>query len=448
MKSRPPVSIVGLGYVGLSTGVCLAHRGIPVVGIEIDHAKVTSISNGEVPFVERGLDSMLRSGLRTGRFRCTDDYTEAIGQTGLTFLTVGTPSRPDGSIDLAYLKGATETVGRELAKKRGFHHVVVKSTAIPGTTQGLVKKALEESSGKKCGEGFGLAANPEFLREGSAVADTLGPDAIVIGTLDKRTKTALISMYKAFYGKLPPVVSTTPANAELIKYAANTFRASQLSFLNTLANLCSGIGGADIDEVAAGFSKVTVADPRYLKAGLGFGGSCLPKDLRAIVAYCKQAGTSPALFEAALSVNEAQPMVAVRMTRELVGILDKKRIAVLGLAFKANTDDVRESVAMRLVERLLNEGARVTVYDPKAMGNARRDLQDRVSYAESARDCLKDAEGCIVATGWPEFARIRPHEFKRLMSQPAVVDGRRVLDARALRAGGVRCVTLGSGTTS
>ncbi|MGH9920333.1 MAG: UDP-glucose dehydrogenase family protein, partial [Nitrososphaerales archaeon] len=357
----------------------------------------------------------------------------------------GTPSRSDGSIDLAYLQSAAEGVGKELEKKRAYHCVVVKSTAIPGTTQGLVKKALEESSHKKCGEGFGLAANPEFLREGSAVADTFEPDAVVIGAFDKRTEAALVSLYKGFYKKLPPVVSTTPANAELIKYAVNTFRATQLSFLNTLANLCSGIGGADIDEVAQAFTTITRADPRYLKAGLGFGGSCLPKDLRAIIAYSKQVGSNPAIFEAALGVNEMQPEVAMRATRELVGDLAKKKIAVLGLAFKPNTDDVRESVAIGLAQRLLTEGASVTVYDPKAQENGKRVLGDQVTYAESSRECIKDADCCVVATAWTEFAAIRPTEFKHLMRNAAVVDGRRILDSEGLRAEGVACVTVGSG---
>jgi len=439
------VSVVGLGYVGLSTGVCLASKGIQVHGVDVDKAKIRSISDGTVPFEEEGLQALLKSSLKNGLFLPGTDLGEAVRDSEVTFLTVGTPSGPDGSIELGHLRSAGEGLGRELAGKSGYHHVVVKSTVVPGTTQGLVKDTLERFSKKKCGVGFGLAANPEFLREGSAVADTFKPDAVVIGAVDESTSAALVSLYRGFYGKLPRVISTSPANAELIKYASNTFRATQLSFLNTLANLCSSIGGADIDEVARGLTTLTKADPRYLKAGLGFGGSCLPKDLRAIAAYSKQQGANPAIFEAVLGVNEMQPAVAVRMARELVGTLQRKKVAVLGLAFKANTDDVRESVALRLVDRLLNEGARVTVCDPKAMENAKRILGERVTYAQSAQECIKDADCCVVATGWPEYARIKPEEFKRLMRNPAVVDARRVLDARALRAAGVSCTTLGSG---
>jgi len=442
---RLRVSIVGLGYVGLSTGVCLASRGIQVRGVDVDPAKVRSVAEGRVPFEEEGLQTLLRSSLKKGLFTPGADLGEAVGESEMTFLTVGTPSAPDGSIELSHLRSASDALGRELAEKGGYHHVVVKSTVVPGTTQGLVKDTLESSSRKKCGTGFGLAANPEFLREGSAVADTFRPDAVVIGALDARTSAALVSLYRRFYRKLPRVLSTSPANAELIKYASNTFRATQLSFLNTLANLCSSTEGADIDEVAHGLSSLLRVDPRYLKAGLGFGGSCLPKDLRAIAAYSKAVGADAAVFEAVLGVNETQPAVAVRMARDLVGGLEKKRVAVLGLAFKPNTDDVRESVAVRLVERLLNEGARVTACDPKALDNARRVLGDRVAYAGSARECIRDSDCCIVATGWPEFARLRPSEFKALMRVPAVVDARRILDAEALRAAGVKCATLGSG---
>jgi len=442
---RISVSIVGLGYVGLSTGVCLASRGIEVHGVDIDQAKLRSLREGRVPFEEHGLQALLKSSIKKGLFLPGSDYHEAVQHSGITFLTVGTPSQADGSIDLGYLRTACREVGRELGEKEGFHHVVVKSTAVPGTTQSVVRQDLESSSGKLCGRGFGLASNPEFLREGSAVDDTMRPDAIVIGALDKRTERALLSLYKSFYKAIPPVVSTSAANAELIKYAVNTFRATQLSFLNTFANLCSGIEGADVDKVAQGFNAITKADPRYLKAGLGFGGSCLPKDLRALVAYSKRVGADSALLQAALSVNEMQHEVAIRMARELIGALAERRVAVLGLAFKANTDDTRESVAIRLVEGLLAEGASVRVYDPKATVNARKVLKDRVEYADNLQECIKGADCCIVATGWPDFAKVAPGEFKRLMRNPAVVDGRRILDEGALRAEGVRCVTVGSG---
>ena len=443
---RTSVSIVGLGYVGLSTGVCLASRGIQVHGIDVDQAKLKSIREGRVPFEEEGLEALLKSAVKKGLFLAGSDFRKAIQNSDITFLTVGTPSKADGSIDLGYLRSASDGVGRELGGKREYHHVVVKSTAVPGTTQTVVKQVLESSSGKTCGEGFGLASNPEFLREGSAIKDTMQPDAIVIGAVDKRTEGALLSLYKGFYKEMPHVVSTSPANAELIKYAVNTFRATQLSFLNTFANLCSGIEGASVDEVAQGFTAITRADPRYLKAGLGYGGSCLPKDLRALVAYSRQAGVNPVLLEAALSVNETQPIVAIKMARELLGTLDGKKVAVLGLAFKPNTDDVRESVAIRLVEGLLGEDAKVTVYDPKATENAKRVLGQRVGYAKGVRECIKGADCCIVATGWPEFAKVGAKEFKRLMRNPVVVDGRRILDEEALRAEGLKFATLGSGS--
>lgn len=444
----PAISVVGMGYVGLSTAVCLSHAGISVIGVEVDLEKLASIERGKIPFQEKGLDRMLDSSLTKGTFQVSSYYDQAVRDTSITFLTVGTPSRRDGSIDLSYLKSASTAVGKELAKTDKRHSIVVKSTAIPGTTEGLVRESLESSSGKKCGEGFGLAANPEFLREGSAVQDTLHPDAIVIGAVDAHSKAALLSLYRGFYSKLPPVISTTPANAELIKYAVNTFRATQLSFLNTIANVSQGVAGADVDEVAKGLSAITKADPRYLKAGLGYGGSCLPKDLRALIAHARQAGSNPELLEAALHMNETQPEVAIKMARDLVGELSGKRVAVLGLAFKAGTDDVRESVAIKLVEGLLLQGATVTVYDPAAMDNARKILNRSVEYARTDKECLTGADCAIVATNWEQFAKLRPGDLKKIMRTPAVVDGRRLLDAGRLQAAGIKLKTIGTGSQS
>lgn len=448
MKNGPSVSVVGLGYVGLSTAACFADAGVRVIGVDVDEKKLRRLERGDLPFREEGLDKMLRSSVRRGTFRVSADHGEAVRESSITFLTVGTPSLPDGRIDLSYVLAAAGGVAKALAAKKGRHNVVVKSTVVPGTTEGPVLETLERLSGKRCGSGFGLASNPEFLREGQAVRDTLHPDAIVLGPVDPGSKRALLSLYRAFYRKLPPVVSTTPANAELIKYAVNSFRATQLSFLNTFANLCHGVPGADIDQVAAGLSRLTGADPRYLKAGLGFGGSCFPKDLRAVIAYARGAGASPDLLESTLRVNEGQPSVAIEMAKGMTGEMAGKLVAVLGLAFKAGTDDVRESVAIRLVERLLDQGAKVRVYDPAAMENARRLLGERVDYATSARGCISGADCAFVATEWPEFARIRPVEVRRLMRDAAIVDGRRLLASGALGKEGVKVRAMGTGSPS
>jgi len=438
------VSVVGLGYVGLTTAVCFASSGIRVTGVEADAAKLASISKGRVPFHEPGLDAMLKRALKRGTLTCTADFGEAVEESSITFLTVGTPSRPEGSIDLGYLVSAASQVGEELGRATRFRSVVVKSTVVPGTTAGPVRAALEEHSGKLCGKGFGLAANPEFLREGSAVEDTLHPDAIVIGAVDAASRRALSALYRAYYRRLPPVISTSPSNAEFIKYAVNTFRATQLSFINSLANLCQAVPGSDVDEVARGFSSITGADARYLKAGLGFGGSCLPKDLRALIAHSKNAGVGPELLEAALMVNQRQPLVAMRIARGLLGGLSGKRVAVLGLAFKGNTDDVRESSAISLANGLVGEGAEVVVYDPEAAENARKVLVKEAKFASSARECVEGADCCMVATPWPEFSKLRAKDFGA-MRKPLVVDCRGVLDLEALRKGGIQAVGIGLG---
>jgi len=440
----PAVSVVGLGYVGLSTAVCFAHRGLTVYGVEVDPNKLSAISRGEVPFKEEGMDRMLRSVLKAGRLRVSGGYDDAVAKSAITYITVGTPSRPDGSIDLAYVRACAETLGRHLAGKAGYHTVVVKSTAVPGTTEGPVREALERGSGKKVGQGFGLSANPEFLREGSAVKDTFHPDAVVIGSLDGKSRSALLSLYKRFYGRLPPVVLTTPSNAELIKYSVNTFRATQLSFLNTLANLCQSVPGMDVEEVARGFAMIAKPDPRYLKAGIGYGGSCLPKDLRALIAESRRLGVDPQLLESSLRVNEAQPERAIDLAVKATGPLRGRRVAVLGLAFKANTDDIRESSAITLVKKLVAEGADVTAYDPAAMPNSRAVLEGAVRFAKGAKECLKGAEVCILATGWPEFAKLRAADFLA-MARPFVVDGRGALDAEKLGRGGVEVLRVGVG---
>ena len=440
------VSIVGLGYVGLSTAVCFADRGFRIYAVETDAAKCRAISSGVAPFREKGIDRLLGKALRTKRLVCTVDYDDAIQKSAFTFLTVGTPSRPDGSIDLEYVKSAAGSIGKVLKVKDRYHHVAVKSTVVPGTTQSVVKQALETSSGKACGRGFGLASNPEFLREGSAVEDTMNPDAIVIGTLDESSKKGLVALYRKFYGRSVPTIITTPSNAEFIKYAVNTFRATQLSFLNTLANLAEKIPGADAGGIIKGLSAITGLDKRYLRPGLGFGGSCLPKDLRALTAYSKQHGVDPDILEAAERVNQRQPEWAVRQADRLLVDMRGKRIAVLGLAFKANSDDIRESVAMKVVTALCESGANVSVFDPAAMANATKVLGGKVHYAKTALECIRGAECAVVATEWEEFKRIIPKTFVKLMKRPIVVDGKGALDtARMTDAGGLTYVRIGKG---
>ena len=434
-KGGEEVSIVGLGYVGLSTAVCFASRGLKVYGVDIDSRKVEAILHGKIPFFEDGLEPMLKSALQKHFLDCSTDYAEGLSESDFTFITVGTPSKPDGEIDLTFVKDAASKIGEFLKQKQSYHVVVVKSSVIAGTTEGVVKPLIEKSSGKTCGKDFGLCANPEFLYEGTAVRDTLSPDAIVIGAVDEHSGKSLLGLYKRFYQKMPPVIMTKPANAELIKYSVNTFRATQLSYLNTLANLCEKILGANIEDVIFGLKSITKIDNRYLKTGLGYGGSCLPKDLRALMAHCKALGVDPVLLYGVDRTNEMLPHKVVEMAKRLVGNLKGKRIAVLGLAFKPGTDDIRESRAIELVRALLSEGAQIKVYDPRAMENVRRVLADAVVYASNSLDCIRDVDCCIVATAWEEFKGMKPKEFKALMREPALVDCWGIYEASVMEPG-------------
>jgi len=317
-----------------------------------------------------------------------------------------------------------------LRVKDEYHLVVLRSTVVPGTTENVVKPIVEVRSGKRCGEGWGLCFNPEFLSEGSAVEDTFNPDRIVIGECDERSGDVLESLYKEFYAeKMPPLLRTSPVNAELIKYANNAFLAMKVSFINTIANICERIPGADVTVVAKGIGLDKRIGSLFLNAGLGYGGSCLPKDLRALIQHSRSLGYEPKLLEAVKEVNDGQPRRAIELCKELVGELRGRRVAVLGLAFKPNTDDMRDAVSIKIVKRLLEEGARVVVYDPRAVENAKKVFGSSVEYATSVEECLRGSECAIVVTEWEEFRRLRPEDFLRLMKEPVVVDGRRIYDA-------------------
>jgi len=434
---------VGLGYVGLATAVCFAGRGFVVEGIEVDEKKVSRMESGTAPFEEKGVATKLRSSLKSGNLRLSSDY-EAVARTAVTFITVGTPSGPNGAIDLKYVESATRSIGKKLREKGSHHVVVVKSTVVPGTTERKIIPMLEEETGKRAGEGFGVAVNPEFLREGSAVRDTLKPEGLVLGVKDPASTKRLLGIYRRFYRRMPETILTTPSTAEVIKYSINISRAVQVSLINSLADICNLVPGGEVGDVAKGLALIARMDSRYLGAGLGYGGSCLPKDTRALAALADGLSTPSDLFKAALAVNEAQPRQALALARGLVGSLEGRQTAVLGLAFKAGTDDVRESAALRLVNLLIDEGAKVRAYDPVATENARRMLGERVTYAASMAKCLEGAECCFIATEWEEFKTLTPGRMRSLMNDAVVVDCKRMFEPSRFQAKGVRYVRVGT----
>jgi len=414
----------------------------------VKNAKLVLTDSGGMQkeaFYEPKVEGLLREALRSGMLSCTDDHAEAVKSSDVTFITVGTPSNPDGSINLEQVKSASTHLGQALKGKNGYHLVVVRSTVIPGTTENTVKPIVEGLSGKKCGEMWGLCFSPEFLREGSAVKDTLNPDRIVIGEFDKPSGDMLEELYRSFFGdEMPKTIRTTPVNAELLKYANNAFLAMKVSFINMIANLCQKLPGADVEVVADGIGLDKRIGPLFLKAGAGWGGSCFRKDLEALLNFALKKGVELPLIEASIEVNNVQPYKLVELARKLIGGLSGKRISVLGLAFKPETDDMRDAVSIKVVKKLLEEGARVVVYDPKAMENAKKIFGDSVEYAGSVEDCLRNSECALIVTEWDEFKRLTPQNFIEHMKTPAVVDGRRVYNP-ALFSTKLRFTAIGLG---
>ncbi|HXV14288.1 MAG TPA: UDP-glucose/GDP-mannose dehydrogenase family protein [Candidatus Krumholzibacteria bacterium] len=434
------VSIIGAGYVGIVTGACLAEKGHSVVCVEVDAAKVERIRRGEPPIHEEGLAELLRRHSGTA-FRATTSLAEAVAETDITLIAVGTPF--DGrAIDLTYVTRAAREIGELLARKRERHTVVVKSTVVPGTTDGPVREALESASGKKAGEDFGLGANPEFLTEGTAVADFMSPDRIVIGGIDARTLDALSQLYAGFEGV--PLIRTNNATAEMIKYASNSLLAAMISFSNEIADLCSAIGGIDAKDVMAGVhesaylntvsghARARAPIASFLEAGCGFGGSCLPKDVSALVAHGGSKGVDMRVLRSVLEVNRGRPDRVIEGLKRRVPSLQGAAVAVLGLAFKPDTDDVRESPAFPIIDRLLAEGAAVTAYDPVATEPARRALAGKpVRYAQTLEGALREADVVVLVTRWREFVAV-PELLRKLGRTPLVFDGRRMLDKNAI----------------
>ena len=426
------ISIVGTGYVGLCTAVAFAAKGYQVITSTRDKQKAASINKGTPPFYEHGLQEMLQKVVRDGTLKCTLKRQEAILNTEMTFIAVATPGKQDGSINLQHIENAAKEIGQALRKKEAYHLVVVKSTVIPGTTENMVKPILEKYSSKKCGIEFGLCMNPEFLREGSALYDTLNPDRIIIGEYDDKTGSTLETLYRDFYAEnMPPLIRTNLLTAELIKYANNAFLATKISFINQIANICEKIPGADVTAVARGIGLDKRIGPLFLNAGLGYGGSCLPKDVKALIAFSKGLGYNPTLFNAAEEVNKAQPHKAVELCKRLLGELQGKRIAILGLAFKPDTDDIREAISIKIINQLLEGGANIIAYDPAATNNAKKIFGDRIEYAPSVTKCISGADCSIIVTEWGEFKKLKPEDYIQNMRRPILIDGRRIYNPEA-----------------
>jgi len=430
------VSVVGTGYVGLVTGVGLAEKGHRVTCVDVDPAKIALIQHGVPPFHEPGLEELLRRNAL--RLEATTGLREAVLATDLSLIAVGTPF-VEGQIDLGAVRTVARQIGVALREKPAYHVVVVKSTVVPGTTEDVLLPLLEQASGKRAGPEFGVAMNPEFLTEGEAVCDFLCPDRLVLGCLDDRSLAVLEELYAGFHGV--ERVRTNPRTAEMIKYAANCLLATTISFANEIANLGASLGGIDMADVMRGvhlskYLTVSGVDGRrmrpelaaFLWAGCGFGGSCLPKDLKALIALGERVGRPMRLLQAVADVNERQPDELLGLVRKHFPALAGVRVTVLGLAFRPGTSDMRESPAIPIVRRLVAEGARVCAYDPAAREEARRVFTNGdVRLCETLEMAVADADVVILVTRWDEFRRL-PELLHATGRAPVLVDGRRLVD--------------------
>jgi UDPglucose 6-dehydrogenase len=450
------VAIIGTGYVGLTTGVCLAYVGHSVTCLDADRAKVQSLCSGKIPIYEPYLDDLLSVARATLKF--TTSYAEAIPQADVIFIAVGTPSTPSGSPDLQYLSQAAESIGEHLGSE--FSVIVNKSTVPIGSGNwvgSLIRASVAKRLGRKASEVFAVASNPEFLREGVAIGDTLYPDRIVIGSDEARALEVLYTLYRPIVDQtflappfLPrpegkaavPLVSTDLASAELIKYAANAFLALKISFINEVGRVAERVG-ADIAEVARGIGLDSRIGPRFLSAGLGWGGSCFGKDTAALISTATEYGLTLPIVEAARQVNWLQRDRIIEKLQSELKILKGRTVAVLGLAFKPNTDDLRDAPAIAIAEKLIGRGAFVKAHDPIAMERFNREYGDMgVQLCESIDETLLDCDAVILATEWSDYQDLDWDRLAKAMRGDVVVDGRLALDPPRLKNAGLRYIPI------
>lgn len=411
------ISVVGGGYVGLVSSVCLSELGHSVTLIEIEQNKVASINSGQPTLHENGLDNLLSAHIGQNLV-ATTEYN-SVCESDITLICVGTPPTVDGSADLSMIVSASKSIGIALKASDKYSVVAVKSTVPPGTTENLVMPEVLMHSCKSLQE-IGFAMNPEFLREGLAVQDFMNPDRIVVGSYDNRAGDFFEPIYD---GLKAPRIRTSLAAAEMIKYTSNAFLATKISFSNEIGNICKRLG-IDVYEVMNGVGLDHRISPYFLNAGAGFGGSCFPKDVSALIKLAQEKGEDPILLKSVTKVNECQPLRMIELLERRVGLLQGKRIAVIGLAFKNDTDDIRESRAIPVIKELLRNGAEVRAYDPMA-NEAMRRMIPEIRYCSDSAEALSGADGCLIMTEWPQFEML-DREFS-LMKSRVIIEGRRIL---------------------
>ena len=424
------IGIIGLGFVGLSLTSVLAAKGYSTFGIDVDIKKCKQITDGKSPFFEPNLEKTLREGLRK-KLTISNDYS-LVKNCDFIFVTVGTPQSSDGSIDLSMIKKSVKEIGKIMYRNKKDQIILIKSTVTPGTMKDIVLPILEKNSKKKAGKNFGLISNPEFLQETSAIKDTKFPHAVVLGGYN----TKYMKKAKIFFSKLhpnTPIIITNHQTAEMVKYANNSFLATKISFINQLSNICQNIPEANIDDIA----ETIGLDPRigklFLNAGPGYGGSCLPKDMKALINFANDIGVKPSLLNAVEEINTKQLEQIIKLVEKKLKGISSKRITIMGTAFKPNTDDVRDSISIELIKKLLKMKANITIYDPKAIDNTKKIFDKKITYEDSMIRALENSQCAIFMTYWKEFEKINNKSI-RLMKRKLIIDCRRIFSKKNMNA--------------
>jgi UDPglucose 6-dehydrogenase len=432
------VSVIGTGYVGLVTGVCFAESGNDVICVDNDPEKLAKLRAGEVPIYEPGLETVFERNLKEGRIQFTDSLKDAVDNSEIIFLALPTPPMEDGSADLKYVLGVAGEIGKLLTDYR----VIVNKSTVPVGTADLVRAEVAKSTKVE----FDVVSNPEFLREGYAVEDFMKPERVVVGTSAERARKLMEKLYKPFMLSGNPIIFMDERSSELTKYAANSFLATKITFMNEIANLCERVG-ADVDSVRKGIGSDTRIGKRFLFPGVGYGGSCFPKDVSALYKTSKQYDYPFRLLQSVMEVNEDQKEIIVqKMLAYYGGDIKGRKFAVWGLAFKPNTDDIREAPALKIIKNLLDAGASVTAFDPEAMDNVKRYSGLNMEYAKSMMDALVDADALIIVTEWGEFRSPDFEEVRKRLKKPVIFDGRNIYDLEDLKGKGFYYASMGRKT--
>lgn len=449
------ISIIGTGYVGLVTGISLTLLDHQVICVDSDIDKVSKIKKGQPTFYEKGLEESLEKVLKTGKFNITTDLEDAILKSDVTIISVGTPTL-NNKIDLSFIEKVSQQIGVALSKKEKYHVVTVKSTVLPGVTQSVVKPIIEKYAGKLTGQ-FGLCMNPEFLREGNAMEDALNPDRIVIGQADEKSGKEFAKIYTEVSA---PIIFTNLQTAEMIKYTANALFATMISFSNEIARISESIEKVDVVDVWKGVHLDKRLSPKkgnetikpgllsYLFSGCGFGGSCFPKDTKALASFAKDQEIEASLINSVININASQPHQLIMLLKDaLEGNVKNKKIAILGLSFKPNTDDYRESAAFPIIEELLSDGAKVICHDPMVYKKVTPKELSTLSIvlAKDIKQAIQNADAVIIVTAWEDYIKLTPDFFKKNMKNPVVIDGRRIYDKSFFMQSGILYKGIGLG---